>query len=233
MVDFALHGRLHYDWVACVLLPRAAYDPQSHGTDPHLQLGRIVTDIAVANELLLVHRALEGFLTRHVRALTTAYLAGARPSRTTRELNRLRAFVRAVTGMARFEAATFVEEDHRYFALFDRTARLEERRTRILELADGIHTIQSEEDKHREEQRRFTLNVLILVITCLTFVSVATDSYNFVAAGRQLIADQRQREQLVVLLLLGIVALAVALACAPAIGDVLYRVRRHRRARPW
>lgn len=193
-VPFEYHGTLHFGWGTCVLVPRNLRDPDE---TPDQQIARMVTCIEIAHAFLGTCEAFQKLFVSEIFDQVGHFVAGGRGVRTARDLNRLRTLAMAVVSLTSFAPVAAAEEDQKYFALFERHAGLARLHGEILGRCDLLYNVQDAETQAEESERQSEdarqqkrLNGVLLVLTGLTFISVMSDSYNFLREGERHLIPQ-------------------------------------------
>jgi hypothetical protein len=175
-IEFEYHGTLYFSWASCVIVPRK---PNDRAEPPEEQIARIVQCIRIAHAFLGTCEAFESLVQREIHGQVERYLQRATSLRDDPDLNRLRTLTLAAVSLTSFVPVAAAEEDQRYFALFERYARMDQRRQAIVERCGILYSVQSAESAVQQETHDRLLARILAFLAGLTLLSVAVDSYNF------------------------------------------------------
>lgn len=214
VVDFEYHGRLWFDWAACILearnlgnwtgLPAPGEDP------PEAAVQRMVACIEVAHTFQAACQAFVQLFQAEMRTQIGGYAKNQEAGRSSQDLNRLRTLALALVSLTNFDLVTPTAEDRRYFALFEGHAATRQSQRYIQESCEILYNVQEAEYQWQQSRRDRLLGYLLAGLTSLTLISVAADAYNFVSGqGGQLIAQRLQRIEVLLALALLAVTLIV------------------------
>ena len=229
-IAFEYHGNLHYDWAVCVLEPKTLYGwvPTESPAD---QIARMFACIRMAHVFLGTSEIFVKLFLDETQRQVGGYVTGSVSGRSARNLNRLRTLALAVVNLTDFTLVTQSAEDQMYFKAFARDASLDSQRKLITEACEMLYNIQAAEQQEEERRRGNLLNFIVVVLTCLTLVSVSVDAYDFISGQEvpQLIGERTRRTQAFLQFVLG-VALLLGLMFYAWRG---FKVRQVSRTRIW
>jgi hypothetical protein len=195
VVEFEYHGRLHYGWSACLLEPRHLEGRSSmHEADwapeAQVELERMLTCIRIAHSFLGACEAIANLFLAEIRDQVSGYIRRTTRGRSAADLNRLRTLALAIVSLTNFDLVALSEEDRRYFALFEKDSHLERYRALISNACDTLYNVQVAEQQKQDSHRSNVLGAILLLLTSLTVISVASDAYNFIAGQQALIKGE-------------------------------------------
>jgi hypothetical protein len=190
-IDYERHGLMYYSWPSCVLI----YHEEPPAT-PDEQLQRIEEGIRIAHVFTGVCEALLGLFQAELNEQVGYYVTRERGGRGPEDLNKLRTIALATANITNFARVAQADEDRKYFALFAGDAQLEQTRDLLRGSVEVLYSVQEAAAQHDLSRRENFLNVLVIVLTSLTIVSVTADAYNFVRDQETLIDSQLLRLQL-------------------------------------
>ena len=173
---FEYHGTLFFDWASCVLEPRSFDDPDE---SPEVQIQRMLQCIQIAHTFYGTCEAFQNLFLHETLRQTEGYVKGQPLGRDPKELNRLRTLALAVVSLTSYTSVAIAEEDQKYFAAWERLAKIEDQHRLIQERCEILHNVQVAETQSDEARRQNLLNRVVLFLTGFTFLSVFGDSYAF------------------------------------------------------
>ena len=230
IIDFEYHGRLHYGWATCVLEPRKLYgwrdEPEGSRESPEQQIMRLEADVRVAHVVLGTSEAFMRLFVTEIHEQVGGYVAKRLAGRTPQELNRLRTLALAVVNLTDFDQVSPTDEDQTYFRKFNENAEIERKHQAIQDATEVLYNVQVAETQGEESKRQRMLNVIVLLLTSLTLISVTSDAYDFIRADDLLIDRRFERTRLLIEFMVGLAILAMLAIL------VTRAPRRRRRRRP-
>jgi hypothetical protein len=214
-IDFEYHGRLHFGWATCVLEPKKLNgwedEPEASRYTPEQQIERMEADIRVAHVFLGTTEAFTRLFVNEIHEQVGGYVAKKPAGRSPQELNRLRTLALAVVNLTDFDQVVPTSEDQAYFSAFKLHADIEDKHKAIQDATEVLYNVQVAETQGEESKRQRMLNVIVLLLTSLTIISVTADAYDFIRAEDFPIDRRVERMRLLIQFVIGLVVL-VALA---------------------
>jgi hypothetical protein len=202
VVEFEYHGCLHYGWSACLLEPRHVEGQSSMHDEadwpPEAQVERMITCIRIAHSFLGACEAITNLFLSEIRDQVSGYISRASHGRSAGDLNRLRTLALALVSLTNFDLVALSEEDRRYFWLFEKDSHLERYRALISNACDTLYNVQVAEQQKQDSHRSSVLGAILLLLTSLTVISVASDAYNFIAGQQALIRGEFGRLRILI-----------------------------------
>ena len=218
IIEFELHGRLHYGWAACVLEARRLYGwenaRQGPRESPEEQVMRMEADIHVAHIFLGTSEAFTRLFVSEIHEQVGGYIAKRAAGRTPQELNRLRTLALAVVNLTDFAQVAPSEEDQAYFRRFDASAELGRKHEAIQQATEVLYSVQVAETQVQDARRQRMLNIIVLLLTSLTIISVTADAYDFIRAEDLLIERRIERTRLLAEFVVGLVLIVLLASIA-------------------
>lgn len=205
-LKFDYHGTMHFGWAACLMEPRPAGEQQD---DPEVEMEGALDCLQTALVFLGTREAFERLFETEALQQAKVFILGMQPNRTERELNRLRVLALGMLDRTRYLSVSASDEVQKCFQKFESHAKLNEIGEHIESRCQILHDIRVDETLAKEQSRGRFLNLIVLILSGLTILSVASDGYNFI----------RNQEDLIPILL---TRLGVLLAFSIAILSSLY-----------
>lgn len=205
-IDYERHGLVHYSWASCVLIHH-----EEPPATPDEQLGRIEQGIRIAHVSTGACEALLGLFQAELNEQVGYYVTRERGGRGPEDLNKLRTIALATVNITNFARVAQAEEDRKYFQLFAEDAQLEQTRDLLRGSVEVLYSVQEAAAQYDLSRRENFLNVLVIVLTSLTIVSVTADAYNFVRDQEALIGSRILRLQLLAEFVLALAALVTVM----------------------
>jgi uncharacterized membrane protein YidH (DUF202 family) len=137
------------------------------------------------------------------------YVAKKMAGRSPQELNRLRTLALAVVNLTDFDRVVPTDEDQTYFRKFNEKAEMERKHQAIQDATEVLYNVQVAETQGEESKRQRMLNVIVLLLTSLTLISVTSDAYNFIRAEDLLIDRRFDRTRVLIEFVIGLVILVM------------------------
>lgn len=181
-IDFEYHGNLYFGWASCVILPRDIADKDE---TPEQQIARMLECIKIAHSFLGTCEAFEKLFSNEIFSQVSNYVQEAGKVRSSRDLNRLRTLALAIVSLTDFTRVTPSDEDQKYFSYFEQHAHINQLQQTILKRCDVLFNVQQAETEAEEKDREKRLQDILFLLTGITFVSVLSDSYNFIRQGEK------------------------------------------------
>jgi hypothetical protein len=186
-IDFEYHGKLYFGWASCVIVPRDIADKDE---TPEQQIARILECIKIAHSFLGTCEAFEKLFRNEIFSQVSNYVQATGRVRSSRDLNRLRTLALAIVSLTDFTRVAPSAEDQKYFSFFEQYAQINQLQQTILNRCDVLFNVQQAETESEEKDREKRLQNILFLLTGITFVSVLSDSYNFVRQGEQHLIPQ-------------------------------------------
>jgi hypothetical protein len=209
VLDFEYHGRIHCGWAVTGIVAKRAATPDEPGDDAaEDQIKRMLECVRVAHLYYGICEAFERLFLGEIDVQVDGYLRRTAGGRSPDELNRLRNLALAIVSLTRFGSVTETQEDQRYFTWFEGESDLQAKRDFIREAAEMLYNVSEAENQSIRTRREITLNVIVVLLTLATLLSVSADLYAFVRDEEPLIGQRVDRVEVVLesLTLLAIVA---------------------------
>jgi hypothetical protein len=231
-VAFEYHGTILCGWALTALVAKRAATPEDPGEDPaEEQIKRMLECVRVAHLFYGTCEAFEQLFLGEIDEQVGGYLRHATAGRPPDDLNRLRNLALAIVSLTRFANVTETKEDQRYFAWFEGEAQLQAKREFIRDAADMLYNVSDAEEQATRSRREITLNVIVVLLTSVTLLSVSADLYAFVREEGSLIGERPDRVEVVLESLL-LLALIAAITVYVLLRPRPIRRRHERRRRP-
>lgn len=203
---FEYHGKIHFNWAACVLEPKSFDDPDE---TPRQQIQRMLLCIQIAHTFQGACDAFERLFFHETIHQADGYIKGKPGGRNHVELNRLRTLALAVVSLTNFAPVAAAEEDQAYFKAYNENAKLGDMHALILTRCEILLNVQQAEAAEEEGRRDLYLNTVLLTLTGFTLLSVLGDTYGFLRGEEKWLQAVVDREIiLTVIILLLIVTLS-------------------------
>jgi hypothetical protein len=223
---FEYHGELWSAWTVEAVVARRFAFPDDPGTDdPEDQVKRMLACIKIAHVFYGTCIAFERLFLGEIDEQVDGYLRKEPGGRRPDDLNRLRNLALAVASLTGFSNVTQSAEDQTYFRSWEADTDIQQKRDFIREAADILYNVADAETQANRSRREITLNLILLLLTTVTLLSVSADAYDFIRHEDALIGDRGERARVLVQFLLGL------LLVAALIVFVLSRPERGRRGR--
>jgi hypothetical protein len=174
---FEYHGKIHFNWAACVLEPKSFDDPYE---TPRQQIQRMLLCIQIAHTFQGACDAFERLFFHETIHQADGYIKGKPVGRNHVELNRLRTLALAVVSLTNFAPVAAAEEDQSYFKAYNKNAKLDDMHELILTRSDILLNVQQAEAEEERARRELYLNTVVLMLTGFTLLSVLADTYGFI-----------------------------------------------------
>jgi hypothetical protein len=175
-LHFEYHGTIHFNWAACVIVPRYYRKPKE---PPELQIRRMLACIQIAHIFLGACEAFQNLFLHETMRQAEGFIKGQQSGLNHIELNRLRTLALAVVSLTRFESITQATEDRAYFAAFDQNARLSNIHEIILSRSQVLLNVQEAEADREQARRDDNLNTAVIFLTGFAVISTLWDVYEF------------------------------------------------------
>jgi hypothetical protein len=225
---FEYHGELWSGWAVEAVVARRFAFPDDPGRDePEDQVKRMLACIRIAQVFYGTCIAFERLFLGEIDQQVDGYLRKEPGGRLPDDLNRLRNLALAVASLTGFSNVTQSAEDQEYFRSWEADTDIQKKRDFIREAADILYNVADAETQANRSRREITLNLILLLLTTVTLLSVSADAYDFIRDQDALIGDRGERARVLVQFLLGL------LLVAALVVFVLSRPERgRRRGRP-
>jgi hypothetical protein len=218
-VDFEYHGSLRFDGEAYVVQARGLdrwTDVAQPGRDrPDEAVGRMVACVEIAHTFRGACGAFADMLRTETRNLTGGYICEVGAGRSPQELNRLRILTLAVVSLTNFSRVTPIDEDRRYFSLYEQHAMLSEEKQFIQESCELLYNALQAELQWQQSKQDRLLGYFLAGLTSLTLISVLADAYSFVSGQNEALIQQRLQRMTLLLALVLLSATLVLLVVRP------------------
>jgi hypothetical protein len=174
---FEYHGKIHFNWAACVLEPKSFGDLDE---PPKEQIKRMLLCIQIAHTFQGACDAFEKLFFHETIHQADRYIKGKRGEvRDHVDLNRLRTLALAVVSLTNFAPVAVAEEDQAYFRAYNENAKLGDMHDLILKRCEILLNVQQAEAEGEVARRELFLNKVVLMLTGFTLLSVLADTYGF------------------------------------------------------
>ncbi len=213
-VQFDYHGALHFGWAANVLVARTIADPSlvADVTDtPEEQVERLLAGIQVAQTFHATCLSFSALFTDEIRKQVGGYVADRHGGRPPQQLNQLRTLALAIVSFTNVRAVTATEEDLAYFARYEAHADLTGLQQQIQESCEVVYNVQVAEIAAQESERQDLLNLVVLLLTSLTIISVSVDAISFMREQEPLLQASAGRVWLLIFELAAIIVILLML----------------------
>jgi hypothetical protein len=226
VIKFEYHGELWTGWAVEAVVARRFAFPDDPGIDePEDQVKRMLACIKVAHVFYGTCAAFERLFLGEIDQQVDGYLRKESGGRLPDDLNRLRNLALAVASLTGFSNVTQSAEDQQYFQTWEADTDIQRKRDFIREAADLLYNVSDAETQANRSRREITLNLILLLLTTVTLLSVSADAYDFIRDDDALIGDRGERARVLVQFLLALLLAAILIVF------LLSRPERRRRAR--